>query len=118
MLQGLTRKVRGLLQRSARDPVACTPVTDAASAAADAPGRPHHAALDLLRGGHAAAALAAANEAIAATPGYAEAYNAAGLALRALGRAEEAASSFQRAVDIRPDYAAALANHGIACLEL
>lgn len=65
-----------------------------------------------LLAGDAQAALAAFDAAIAADPSLAPAHNNAGLALKRLGRFDEAADRFAAAVAIAPDYGAAAFNLG------
>jgi tetratricopeptide (TPR) repeat protein len=55
-----------------------------------------------------------AREAIRLSPGYAQAYNNLGLALRLQGRTEEAIAPLREAIRLKPDYADAYYNLGVA----
>jgi tetratricopeptide (TPR) repeat protein len=75
-------------------------------------------AFRLLQAGDAAAALAASRQVIAAQPGHARAYLAAGLALRMMGRLVESRSAIEEAVRLDPaDYGAAY-ERGVALAAL
>jgi tetratricopeptide (TPR) repeat protein len=74
--------------------------------------------LGLLKDSKPAEALARFENAIAASPRYADAHHNRGLALRALDRREEALASFQRAIEIEHDHVSALTHQGLTCLEL
>jgi tetratricopeptide (TPR) repeat protein len=63
-------------------------------------------------------ALSRFREAVAISPDFAEAHHAAGLALREMGRNEEAIAAFQRAIDIKHDDSRALADQGFAYMAL
>jgi tetratricopeptide (TPR) repeat protein len=56
------------------------------------------------------------DKALAIRPGYADALNNRGNALRDFKRLEEALASYDKALAIRPDHPEALNNRGIACL--
>jgi tetratricopeptide (TPR) repeat protein len=72
----------------------------------------------LLREAKPAEALACFTGLLATSPLLAEAHHSTGLALRALGRREEALASFQRAIELEHDHVPALTHQGLTCLEL
>ncbi len=87
----------------------------------DAPAEENFAAVLLLKGraSEAAAHFRAAREArlrqaIAADPNQAAAHNALGLVLLEEGKSNEAARSFEKAVELKPDFAQARSNLGAA----
>ena len=63
-------------------------------------------------------ALASFRRAIAARPGYADAYNNMGIAQQALGHYEEAIATYRQALAFRPDHADAYNNLGLALRSL
>ena len=89
----------------------------AAKAAAPAPAR-FVEALKLIQAGRLEAALLKIDEFLAEECLHAEAWYKRGNVLKDLGRPEEAGGSYQKAIDIRPGYAAALCNRGVVLLRL
>jgi len=63
-------------------------------------------------------ALESAQEAVALDDKYAEAWNAVGYSSRKLGKYDDALKAYGRALDLKPDYAAAREYLGEAYLEL
>ncbi|HEY6000563.1 MAG TPA: tetratricopeptide repeat protein, partial [bacterium] len=66
--------------------------------------------VELFRGGDAAAAQAALEQAIGIDPNVAESHNNLGVVLASLGKAEQAQRAFERAVALRAGYAEARLN--------
>ncbi|MBI5279442.1 MAG: tetratricopeptide repeat protein [Burkholderiales bacterium] len=79
---------------------------------------PFDAGLALVRAGRAQEALVRLQQAVAADPAHANAYNAMGAALRMLQRPAEALRSFEQAIAAAPGHAAAHSNRGIMLAEL
>ena len=74
--------------------------------------------MQFLREAKPAEALACFTGLLAASPRPAEAHHCIGLALRALGKPDEALVSFQRAIELEHDHVPALTQQGLTCLEL
>lgn len=70
------------------------------------------------RAGRLAEAEACYRQAIAASPGHADAHANLGVALKGLGRLDDAVAAYGEALRIKPDHAAALANLGNALMAL